>query len=215
MAAKKDSGRVDPVDMLDQMSEEDWLEEDENGSHLENPASSEAEQAAEDAAAPARSLHAVGSGRQMTEQQRAFAQGLIDGQRPVDSYRAAYPNCKAATQTVVTAAYKLRRHPNVQRMLADASDQSTDNIAGSIEAQRLHVLRELIELSKGAKQEGSRLRALELLGRSAGLYRDQSQAKTVEPITAAALKAQLVQHLRLVNGASRRDADAAPQAEEP
>jgi len=204
MVAKKDGNRVDPVDMLDQMSEEDWLEADENDSHLENPAGSEAEQAAEDAQAPARSLHAVGSGRQMTDKQRAFAQALIEGQRPVDAYRSSYPDCRAATQTIVTAAYKLRRHPNVQRMLAEASDQSTDNIAASVEAQRLHVLRELIEMSKVAKQEGSRLRALELLGRSAGLYRDQSQAKQAEPITAAQLKASLASHLKLVNGASRR-----------
>jgi hypothetical protein len=52
-------------------------------------------------------------------------------------------------------------------------------------------------LSKGAKQEGSRLRALELLGRAAGMFRDQ-QAQTEKPVTAEELRRELAGHLKLV-----------------
>ena len=50
---------------------------------------------------------------------------------------------------------------------------------------------------KAGKQEGSRLKALELLGRQAGMWTAQPQAPE-QPITAEQLRRELNAHLKLV-----------------
>jgi hypothetical protein len=51
--------------------------------------------------------------------------------------------------------------------------------------------------SKQAKQEGTKLKALELLGKSAGLF-TQGDAEKPDVVTAEQLKRELGQHLKLV-----------------
>jgi hypothetical protein len=58
-------------------------------------------------------------------------------------------------------------------------------------------MRQLVHHAKAAKQEGTKLKALELLGKSAGLF-TQSDADKAEPVTAEQLKRELGQHLKLV-----------------
>jgi hypothetical protein len=60
-------------------------------------------------------------------------------------------------------------------------------------------MRSLVALSKAGKQEGSRLKALELLGRHAGMWQAQ-QAAPEQPVTAEQLRRELNAHLKLVGG---------------
>jgi hypothetical protein len=53
-----------------------------------------------------------------------------------------------------------------------------------------------------AKQEGTKLKALELLGKSVGLFIDKAEVKT-ETVTAEQLKRELGQHLKLLPSAKR------------
>ena len=189
--------------------------DDENGSHLEDTADGEAERAADAAEAP--SLRGDGrpygspAQRPMTAQQIAFAQAIIEGAAPKAAYRSAYNNTSAADSTVATAAYKLRRHPAVAKMVQDAQEQTEDVLVEDSQAAKRFVLRSLVALSTEAKQEGSRLKALELLGRASGMWRDKPEAP-VKQVTAAELKAQLQGHIRLVANGERR---AASQQVEP
>jgi hypothetical protein len=174
---------------------------DENDSHLEATAEGEAERAAAAAQGPTlrgdgRHLGAVHQ-RQMTPQQQRFADLLIEGKPPREAYRGAYNNQSAADSTVATAAYKLRRHPLVSKALQDAQEQTHDVLVEDTQAAKRYVLRSLVAMSEGAKQEGSRLKALELLGRASGMWRDKPEVVTKQ-VTAAELKAQLQGHLRLV-----------------
>jgi len=185
---------------------------DENDSQVEDPESSEAEQAA--AAAQGPTLRGdgrpIGSPlqRPMTPQQIAFAQALIEGKAPKAAYREAYSNSSAADSTVATAAYKLRRHPAVAKMIQDAEEQTQDVLVEDTGAAKRFVLRALVALSTEAKQEGSRLKALELLGRASGMWRDKPEA-IIKQVTAAELKAQLQGHLKLVgNGKPERSVNA-------
>jgi hypothetical protein len=187
--------------LLAALQEEADFLPDENGSHLEATAMSEAEQAAAAAQGPTlrgdgRHLGAVHQ-RQMTPQQQRFADLLIEGKPPKEAYRDAYNNTSAADSTVATAAYKLRRHPLVAKALQDAQEQTHDVLVEDTAAAKRYVLRSLVALSTEAKQEGSRLKALELLGRASGMWRDKPEAVTKQ-VTAAELKAQLQGHLRLV-----------------
>jgi len=174
---------------------------DENDSHLEDPAGGEAERLAAAAQGPTlrgdgRHLGAVHQ-RVMTPQQQRFADLLIEGKPPKVAYREAYQNTSAADSTVATAAYKLRRHPLVAKAVQDAEEQTQDVLVEDTQAAKRFVLRSLVALSTEAKQEGSRLKALELLGRASGMWRDKPEVITKQ-VTAAELKAQLQGHLRLV-----------------
>lgn len=140
--------------------------------------------------------------RPLTPQQIAFAQGVIEGKTRRQAYRDAYPNAKGADATISASAHRLSRDPRIARMIEAGWEETTEALAEDVAAQRRYVNRALVALSKGAKQETTRVRALELLGRAAGLFKDQTQTAD-KPITADELRRELAGHLRLV-GASRR-----------
>jgi len=76
------------------------------------------------------------------------------------------------------------------------------------------VLKEFLALSKEARQEGSRLKALELLARSIGMFKetDSSKDKTQTPDQ---LKRELSAHLKLLNNVrplNKRDASTVTEA---
>ena len=143
--------------------------------------------------------------RPLTAQQIAFAQGLIEGKPQRVAYREAYPDARGADATISASAHKLSRDPRVQKMVSDGWGETTEAIADDLQATKRYVMRSLVALSKAGKQEGSRLKALELLGRHAGMWQAQ-QAAPEQPITADQLRRELNAHLKLVGGAVKREA---------
>lgn len=141
--------------------------------------------------------------RPLTTSQMAFAQGLIQGKSMRQAYRDAYPNSGAADVTVSAAAGKLAKDPRIAKLVRDAWEETQEALADDVAASKRYVMRQLVALSKQAGQEGSRLKALELLGRSVGMFREQ-QASQDKPLTAAELRAQLAGHLKLVGQTQRK-----------
>ena len=141
--------------------------------------------------------------RPLTVQQQAFAAGVIQGKSLRQAYRDAYPNSGAADVTVSASASKLAKDPRIAKLVREAWEETQEALADDIAATKRYVMRSLVALSKQANQEGSRLKALELLGRSAGMWRDQQQS-TERPLTAAELKAALSGHLKLVGQTTRK-----------
>jgi hypothetical protein len=84
-------------------------------------------------------------------------------------------------------------------MLSDAFDETAENLADDIAATKRYVMRQLLALTKNAKQEGSKLKALELMGKAVGVFTHQA-ADVAPTATAAELKAQLSGHLKLLKG---------------
>lgn len=176
----------------------------------------EAEQIA--AAAPGPKLRMDGSmvgtprPRPLTQAQQNFARAVIEGKTLKAAYREAYPDAQASDRTVSVSASKLVRDERIARMIRDSWEETQEALAEDVAATRRYVMRQLVALSKGANQEGSRLKALELLGRAAGMWRDQQQTAE-RALTAAELKAQLAGHLRLVRDSSRKGRGDAETAE--
>lgn len=163
----------------------------------------EAEQAA--AAADAPRVRADGqivgigeSRRPLTQAQIKFAQGVIEGKSRRQAYRDAYPNAKGQDGTISACAHRLSKDPRIAQMIAAGWDETTEALAEDLAAQRRYVSRALVALSKAGKQENTRLRALELLGRAAGLFKDNVQ-QADKPITADDLRRELAGHLKLVS----------------
>lgn len=140
--------------------------------------------------------------RPLNKQQIAFAQGVIEGKTRKQAYRDAYPNAKGTDATISACAQQLMTNPRIRQMIESAWEETTEALTEDMAAQRRYVARALVALSKGAKQEGSRLKALELLGRSAGMFKDQQQ-QAEKALTAEELRRELAGHLKLVANVKR------------
>lgn len=143
--------------------------------------------------------------RPLTAQQQAFAQGVIEGKSLRQAYRDAYPGAAAQGPSISASAARLMKDERIARAIRDGWEETQEALVDDAAATRRYVMRALVELSKRANQEGSRLKALELLGRSAGMWREQ-QASQDKPLTAAELRAQLAGHLRLVQQTGKKGA---------
>ena len=76
---------------------------------------------------------------------------------------------------------------------ADSQEEVLDNPF----AMRAFVTRQLISLSKTAVQDANKIKALELLGKSVGLFSEAPEV-TLPAITADELKLELMAHIRLM-----------------
>jgi hypothetical protein len=162
----------------------------------DGPVMSEAERLAVDADAPrVRSIRQ----RPLTAKQLAFVRAIVEGQSQRAAYRSAYPDDRSADHSVSAAAAKLMKHPVISQMLEEAWSETVELLADDAAATKRYVMRQLLAMSKTAKQEGSRLKALEMMARSAGLFREQVIDASPAP-SAAQLKRELAGHLKLING---------------
>ena len=172
----------------------------------ENPASDDIEQIAKRAPGPKTrvdgSQRGMAKHKALTMQQQAFVNNVIAGKTMKDAYREAYPSDNSTEQTIATCAYKLSRHPRVAKMLEEAWGQTVEALADDLVAARRYVLRELVTHSREDKQEGSRLKALELLGKASGVF-TQSTTESAPAPTADQLKRELSGHLRLLDTAKK------------
>ncbi len=198
------NGRVSKDDLLRRL-EEVMLDGDGKQNNPE-PGLSEAERLVRDAVPPKRRVDGemVGMPRQkpMTSSMMEFAKGLIEGKTQLEAYQNAYPNGKATERTLKTAAWKLAQDPRIQRMLQEHWGQTVEALTDDAVAVKRYVIKSLLELSKEAKQEGSKLKALELMGKTVGMFK-QTPTEDDESLTADQLKQDLARHLKLVGNVRR------------
>ena len=134
----------------------------------------------------------------LTAPQMEFTKGMIIGKTMRQAYRDAYPNAKGNDQVITSSAYRLSRDPRIQSTLQEAWGETVEVLAEDTAATKRYVLKELLALSKGGKQEGSRLKALELMGRAAGMFQPQG-AEVIEKVSAEQLRRELSGHLKLLD----------------
>ena len=146
--------------------------------------------------------------RPLTAPQMEFAKGMIQGKTMRQAYRDAYPNAKGSDQVITSSAYRLSRDPRIQSTLQEAWGETVEVLAEDTAATKRYVLKELLALSKGGKQEGSRLKALELMGRAAGMFQPQV-AEAAEKVSAEQLRKELSGHLKLLDNVKPLKAKAA------
>jgi hypothetical protein len=167
---------------------------------------SEAERLARDAVPPKRrvdgELQGTPRAKPMTSSMMEFAKGLIEGKTQLEAYQNAYPNGKATDRTLKTAAWKLAQDPRIQRMLQEHWGQTVEALTDDAVAVKRYVIKSLLELSKEAKQEGSKLKALELMGKTVGMFK-QTVQEDDDSVTADQLKQELAKHMRLVGNVRR------------
>jgi len=196
--ASKGEYRAELAEAMDEV--DDWGE-DESLAEL-----SEAEQLAHAAERPKLRKDGEHKGsdikrpKPLSPRQMLFCQGVIQGKSLRQAYRDAYANDTGSDASISASANKLMKDPRIKRVLEEAWEETVEHLSEDLAASKRYVLKGLLALSKVAKQEGTKLKALELMGKAAGLFTPtEVQDKAV--ITADQLKRELAGHMKLLEQA--------------
>lgn len=109
----------------------------------------------------------------LTEKQEAFAQAVASGSNLSDAYRSSYEASGMADSTIWTQASLLLSNQKVtaRLMVLNSEKEQQRRMMSVSRAER--VLQRLEGLADNALTESVRVRANELLGKTAGLFTDQ------------------------------------------
>ena len=131
-------------------------------------------------------------------QQIMFVQGVLKGKTQRQAYREAYPNDRSTDKNICVTANRLLHSPKIQTFIQGVTDTADEKILEDKAQTRMFVFRELFALSKQAKQERTQIKALELLGKSCGVF-EPKVMDTVDNPSKAVLKKALTERMRLMN----------------
>tara|TARA_R110001592_G_C13004238_1_gene736184 strand:- start:545 stop:1006 length:462 start_codon:yes stop_codon:yes gene_type:complete len=126
-------------------------------------------------------LKVVGKEQPLTGKQEAFAKLVAGGAVLSDAYRECYAADSMKDSTVWSEACRLAQNPKVSARIKDIqADMEADR--RTIERRREEwVLKRLSEEADQADNASSRIRALELVGKTVGMFTDRiEQAETSE-----------------------------------
>ena len=140
--------------------------------------------------------------RTMTASQTAFVDGILIGKTQRQAYQDAYPNAQGTAGNIASSAHKLTKHPLVSQALLEGWEMQAENLVDDQAAAKRWTIRQLLHCATTAKQEGTRIKALELVGKASGLFATASSAAPA-PVTAAQLKRELAGHLTLLSTVKR------------
>lgn len=136
--------------------------------------------------------------KRLTAKQRAFAAYVAQGNSPKDAYKMAYNVRSTNEATLSAAANNLLRHGEVSKLLEATFSTLHENIIQDAQATRRYVMEQLISHTENAKTEGTKLKALELMGKAVGMFTDRVESK-VEEVSTERLKQELEQSLQMLD----------------
>ena len=136
--------------------------------------------------------------RPLTRAQLAFVDGVVRGETHKAAYRAAYPGDSSTDASISTSASKLLRDQRIQKALRDAQEDDPERLLDDPAAMKRYVMTQLLRCASQFKQEGSKIKALELIGKAAGLFVLRPEQEPIAP-TADQLRQELSAHLKLVD----------------
>jgi hypothetical protein len=135
--------------------------------------------------------------RPLTSGQMEFTKGVIRGESLRKAYRTAFNNSTASDASISASANKLMNDERVQRILQEAWGETVEHLVDDVVASKRYVLKGLLALSKSGKQEGTQLKALELMGKTIGMFTHTEVIEKVE-VSTEQLRKELASHLRML-----------------
>jgi len=140
--------------------------------------------------------------KNLSTKEQAFAEAIVSGRYPttVEAYRSVYTvGENTQPKTVRDAASRVRLRPGVDAAINRMKARHETERAKSVVGTRNYVLRSLREEAEGETEgatASSRLKAMELLGKSIGLFSDVVETKAREPESQEEIVATLEAILR-------------------
>jgi hypothetical protein len=138
--------------------------------------------------------------RPLTSGQMEFCKGVIRGESLRKAYRVAFNNSTASDASISASANKLMNDERVQRILQEAWGETVEHLVDDVVASKRYVLKGLLALSQRGAQEGTKLKALELMGKTIGMFTQQEVIEKVE-VSTEQLRKELANHLRMLERA--------------
>lgn len=130
-----------------------------------------------------------GKTKVLTPKQLHFCRCIANGMTQADSYRESYNASNMNQQTIYEEASRLAKRPDIATRVKTLISQKEQALVRSTVGLKSKVLDRLEEFSRTAtNQDGNRIRATELLGKSIGLFKDviiddKTDIKTAEELT--------------------------------
>lgn len=116
----------------------------------------------------------------LTAKQEHFALSIVEGRTQSAAYREAYDAVGMQDTTVWTEASKLMRHPQVSQRVEELKEEAEATRLAALLSREEAILQRLEHEAVTAKTDSARIRALELLGRHIGMFKDQIEVEHVE-----------------------------------
>ena len=139
--------------------------------------------------------------RPLTRAQLTFVEGVVRGETHKLAYRNAYPGDSSTDASISTSASRLLRDQRVQKALREAQEADPEVLLDDPTAMKRYVLVQLLRCATQFKQEGSKIKALELIGKASGLFALRPEQEPTA-VTADQLRKELAVHLKLVDSTS-------------
>ena len=133
-----------------------------------------------------------------TAKQKAFASLIVQGHSPREAYAKAYEVKSENIASHASTANKLLKNPQVSALVDSVWHVTKESLVNDAIATRRHVMEQLLKHSEDAKQEGTKLKALELMGRAVGMFTDKVEQR-VEEVSTSQLKEELKSSLALLD----------------
>jgi hypothetical protein len=127
----------------------------------------------------------------LTGKMKLFARHVIGGMSTKEAYRTAYDANDSSDATVCVNANRLLGDERISKLIGSYLDQSVINILTDQASTRRHILQELLTHSQDkTAQLSNRLKALEMMGRSIGMF-DPKAEIVAQAIDVTVLKKEL------------------------
>ena len=141
--------------------------------------------------------------KRVTARMRAFASYVALGDTPREAICKAYNMEKSSQATIMVLANRLMNDVRINVLLESFSDSTKESVLAQSIATRKHVLNELYDHAQNKEVPLSlRIRSLELLGKSVGMFTDRVETNT-ETADIEQLKEELKQSISLLDETDR------------
>ena len=124
----------------------------------------------------------------LTAKQTKFIKEVSEGSSQSSAYRKAYDTSRMAPKTVWEESSRLRKHPKVSARIVELEAEKEARQRVQALSREDRILNELEDIAFGSTNAMARLRALELLGKTVGLFKPKEvpeQTRTAYEIKSA------------------------------
>ena len=124
----------------------------------------------------------------LTAKQTKFINEVSEGSSQSSAYRKAYDTSSMTPKTVWEESSRLRKHPKVSARIVELEAEKEARQRVQALSREARILNELEDIAFGSTNAMARLRALELLGKTVGLFKPKEvpeQTRTAYEIKSA------------------------------